>query len=118
MKTRTVAALFVAALALLLWLFRAPQPTGDITTAIFGTADVRAAFASAERVTVQRLHQHDPSQYPRKLEDYTHDAPVSVPGDTVQRLRKLFQQTGSFAWNISKSCAPDYGVLFTFHSPQ
>ena len=126
MQTRTkriisiAAALLVIVLAMLLWLgFRVTQPTGDITTDIFGTAEVRSVFTTADTVSVQRLHwRHDPPQNPHKLENYDHGPSLPVPAATVQQLRALFQRTDSFAWNISKSCAPDYGVLFTFHSSQ
>lgn len=126
MQTRTkrmvsiATALLVIFLAVFVWLgFRVTQPTGDITTDIFGTAEVRSVFATAETVTVQRLHwRRDPPQNPHKLENYDRGPSAPVPAGTVQQLRTLFQRTDSFAWNISKSCAPDYGVLFTFHSSQ
>jgi hypothetical protein len=114
-----VAALFVAAFAVFLWSgYHTTEPTGDITTDVFGAEEVRSVFATAQTVTVQRLHWRDQQQNPRKLENYDRGAPVPVPDDTVRELRALFQQPDSFAWKISKSCAPDYGVLFTFHSPQ
>jgi hypothetical protein len=116
----TVSALVVAAFALVLWLTRTRtiQPTGDITTGIFGSAEVRSVFATAETVTVQRLHWRHPPANPHNLGSYDHGAPTPVPATTVRQLRALFQQTDSFDWNSAKACAPDYGVLFTFHSPQ
>ena len=125
MQTRTkriasIAAVLVTMLGVFIWLgFRVTQPTGDITTDIFGTAEVRSVFTTADTVSVRRLHwRRDPPQNPHKLENYNHGPSAPVPAATVQQLRALFQRTDSFAWNISKSCAPDYGVLVTFHSPQ
>ena len=125
MKARTkrvisvLGILFVVAAAVLLWLsYRAAHLPPDITAEIFGSADVRSAFTTAQSVTVQRLHWREPHDQPHELESYDHGPELPVSAATVQQLQALFQQPGSFEWNSVKSCAPDYGVLFTFHSPQ
>lgn len=93
-------------------------PPPDLTKEIFQRPEIRVAFATAQSATVQRLQPKEPYVPSPVLANYARGPEITVPAATVKKLQTLFQKRSSFAWNRVKSCMPDYGVLFTFHSPR
>ena len=101
----------------LYWRSRPPKP--NVSVAVFGSQQTLNTFLSASDVTAERLHYgRESRQNSWKLKGYNHDAPVSVSGENAAALRQILAREPSYAWDIAKMCAPDYGVLFTFRTEQ
>lgn len=101
----------------LYWRYRPPKP--NVAVAVFGSQENLNTFLSAKKTTAQRLHyRSNPRSNAWKLESYDYDASVAVSSETADTIQKILAREASYAWPITKMCAPDYGVLFTFGGDQ
>jgi hypothetical protein len=89
---------------------------------VFGNEQTLAAFKSSREVTAERLHPASSDSDnpwpngPWDLTSYRRDTAARLSSTQVATIKRLLIRSSSYGWQFAKPCAPNYGVLFTFHS--
>lgn len=108
--TRTVAQAIVA---ILLAALLGCQSDESPLLEVFGSPGTIATVRSAEIVTAERLARA--SYHRSKSSDYeTLSEPVELSQDQARRLKKILLDAGSYDFEMSKGCMPEYGVRLRF----
>lgn len=111
--------MFLGLFVLAIWYWRAHTPDALVVRRVFGGEQTLVTFKAAQTVTAQRLRfrsEHPKSSW--QLDSYEHEAPVVVAPGQARELHRLLVQGSSYKWDTAKRCAPNYGVLITFHAGQ